>query len=57
MSDYKVVTAPSKYQLESKVNSLIRNGYEPVGSMTISSSTELLVFTDTEYGQAMLKKD
>jgi len=53
---YKVITARSEFDLQDRVNTYMRMGWEPLGAMTMTSSTELFVFTETEYGQAMIKK-
>jgi len=53
---YKVITARSEYDLQDRVNRYMQMGWEPLGAMTMTASTELLIFTETEYGQAMTKK-
>ncbi len=60
--DYKVVFETSVEVLESKVRDLLRNGWEPIGGVSVSETLEhdVGVFNRDEYSmsfvQAMIKR-
>jgi hypothetical protein len=63
--EYKIVSAPSPYNLSSTINFLIGEGWEPIGSHQVaviheqnrySGSQHMDTKIELEYSQTMIKK-